>query len=117
MPMHACAPACCVITTACRVSPQDCTLLSADVIDLLDRMFELDEHARIGIDDISAHRWMQKPLPPLYANAYEQLDKEQAIIDKQVGCGTRKSSTGCCGGQRGLSVKQGVQGARSARAG
>lgn len=60
-------------------------MLSPECIDLLDKMFELDEDKRITMQGIKQHPWFCKPLPPLYAHALEQLNREQQQINQQVG--------------------------------
>lgn len=65
----------------------DCSLLSPDCIDLLDKMFELDESQRITVSGIKAHPWFTRTLPPLYRDALEQLRREQEVIDQQVAAG------------------------------
>eukprot|EP00879_Flechtneria_rotunda_P027184 GHRR01029062.1.p1 GENE.GHRR01029062.1~~GHRR01029062.1.p1 ORF type:complete len:211 (+),score=73.67 GHRR01029062.1:167-799(+) len=66
---------------------QDCFMLSSDSIDLLNKMFDLDEHKRITISGIRNHPWFCKPLPPLYQQALAAMNQEQASIDQQVAAG------------------------------
>ncbi|KAF5837307.1 kinase-like domain-containing protein [Dunaliella salina] len=56
--------------------------LSPELKDLLDKMFEVKQDSRIGIDTIKAHPWFKKPLLPKYAAALATLSKAQAAIDE-----------------------------------
>ncbi|KIZ07629.1 hypothetical protein MNEG_0325 [Monoraphidium neglectum] len=65
----------------------DCGMLSPDCIDLLDRMFELEEPKRITVAGIKRHPWFNRQLPSQYGGALEQLAREQKAIDQQVATG------------------------------
>jgi len=56
--------------------------LSPELKDLLDKMFEVKQDSRIGIDTIKSHPWFKKPLLPKYAAALATLSKAQAAIDE-----------------------------------
>ena len=57
--------------------------LSADVLDLLDRMLEPDECKRITMDGVRAHAWYNQQLPPPMEAALAVQVREQA---KLAGC-------------------------------
>ncbi|WIA40085.1 hypothetical protein OEZ86_013498 [Tetradesmus obliquus] len=58
-----------------------------ECVDLLNHMFHLDEQQRITVPEIRAHPWYRRPLPPLYAQAMGAIMQEQARIDQQVASG------------------------------
>ncbi len=53
-------------------------------MDLLDRMFELDENKRIDIAAIMQHPWYKAPMRPVYEDALEKLALEQEVVEKRV---------------------------------
>ncbi|KAK9808852.1 hypothetical protein WJX72_005109 [[Myrmecia] bisecta] len=59
--------------------------LSAECIDLLDKIFVTDEKKRITLQQIKEHPWVMRPQPPLYAKAEEKFVKEQARVEEFVG--------------------------------
>lgn len=61
--------------------------MSPESINLLDRMFELDEAKRIDVRGIKAHPWYQGPLREPLQQALTKLEKEQALIDRNVEAG------------------------------
>ena len=56
--------------------------LSAEVKDLLTRIFKTDEAHRITIPEIKDHPWYTKPLDPKYQKAQSQIDALQGDLDK-----------------------------------
>lgn len=65
----------------------DILKLSDEVKDLLDKMFEARQEARISIPGIKQHPWYLKPLLPKYQAALDQLNREQAAIDLKATSG------------------------------
>ena len=55
--------------------------LSADALDLLDRMLEPDERKRITMDGVRAHAWFKQPLPPRMEAALAAQAREQGKLD------------------------------------
>lgn len=58
--------------------------LSPEVKDLLDKILVVDPSKRIDIHGITNHPWFKKPLPPLYQQAIDKLERQQAELDKHV---------------------------------
>ncbi|KAI8469214.1 MAG: kinase-like domain-containing protein [Monoraphidium minutum] len=71
----------------------DCGMLSPDCIDLLNRMFELEEDKRVSVTDITEHPWFNRPLPPLYEGALHELAVQQAAIDAEAAKGAYVSAS------------------------
>ncbi len=57
------------------------------VMDLLNKMFELDEKKRIDIKGIMDHPWYRLPMRKEYTEALDALEAEQRIRDQKVGFG------------------------------
>ena len=49
----------------------------------MDRIFEVDEAARITIPAIQAHPWYNVPLSPSFRAAEEQICREQALLESR----------------------------------
>jgi serine/threonine-protein kinase SRK2 len=58
--------------------------LSPECRDLLDRMFDVNQETRIGVEEIVAHPWFTRPLPDKYERALEVLRADQAAIDARL---------------------------------
>eukprot|EP00955_Chlamydomonas_euryale_P092099 364681-Chlamydomonas_euryale.AAC.12 len=52
--------------------------LSPAVVDLLDRMLDVDEASRASLDDVAAHEWLAAPLPTNMTAALDAAAAEQA---------------------------------------
>lgn len=65
--------------------------LSAEVIQLLDGMFELDEKKRLDIKAIKEHPWFNLPMSPELTRATEKLERHQANMESKVAAGTYRS--------------------------
>jgi serine/threonine protein kinase len=59
--------------------------------DLLARIFEPDEDARISVKGILEHPWSTLPIPEPFHSALEQMGREQARIDGEVAAGKHAS--------------------------
>jgi hypothetical protein len=62
--------------------------------DLLDRIFDLDEEQRLGIEGVKAHPWYNLPLGDSLQQALDKAAREQAAIDHQVARGLHKVRCG-----------------------
>ena len=51
--------------------------MSPECVDLLDRIFQLNESKRIKISDIRQHAWFTAPMSPKYASAMQAITSEQ----------------------------------------
>uniref|UniRef100_A0A7R9VAN3 cyclin-dependent kinase n=1 Tax=Chlamydomonas euryale TaxID=1486919 RepID=A0A7R9VAN3_9CHLO len=83
------------IKTSWREAPNNSSAasrLSPELKDMLDRMFEVKQDARIDVAGIRAHPWLLKPLPKPLASALKSLEVEQAKIDTLVAQGAYKNS-------------------------
>jgi serine/threonine protein kinase len=58
--------------------------LSPECMDLLNRVFVLDEKMRISIDGLKSHPWTTKPLLPRYQAALDHLREEQKKVDDYI---------------------------------
>jgi len=58
--------------------------LSPECRDLLDRMFDVNQETRIGVEGIVAHPWFARPLPAKYEAALETLRREQTGVDRRL---------------------------------
>lgn len=58
--------------------------LSPECRDLLDRIFVVDPKKRITITQIMQHPWYNLPLPPRYQQALNDLQGEQAAMEKRA---------------------------------
>ncbi len=58
------------------------TQLSAEIKDLLDKIFVVDEGKRITVDEIKEHPWYNKPLPEPYKAAWDNMRKKQEELDE-----------------------------------
>lgn len=56
---------------------------STEVQDLLGRMFDKEEGTRATIEEILAHPWCRRELPPILQNKLRFLEEEQAKIDSE----------------------------------
>ena len=65
--------------------------LSNDAIDLLDRMFELDEDKRISVKGIMAHRWFSSPMRAEFQEATRQMEADQVEMEKRIAIGAFRS--------------------------
>ncbi|GAX77681.1 hypothetical protein CEUSTIGMA_g5124.t1 [Chlamydomonas eustigma] len=65
--------------------------LSAEVMDLLDKVFELDEQKRIDVKGIKAHPWFNKAMRPELEAATAKLEADQLVNDKKVASGAYHS--------------------------
>ncbi len=54
--------------------------LSPEAMDLLDRMFELDEAKRIDVKDIKTHPWFSLPMRPEYQDAIQKIESKQVCV-------------------------------------
>ena len=68
--------------------------LSAELTDLLDRIFTGDEEARIGIEGIKRHAWFNRPLPPKYGRALARFDAELAARAERYATDTAQHREG-----------------------
>mmetsp|Transcript_9712 Transcript_9712/g.18147 ORF Transcript_9712/g.18147 Transcript_9712/m.18147 type:complete len:425 (-) Transcript_9712:282-1556(-) len=68
------------------------TRLSHELKELLDKMFEVKQDARISVEGIKNHPWFNKPLPSRYAEALNDLNEAQHLIDEQVAKGAYTSA-------------------------
>jgi serine/threonine protein kinase len=59
--------------------------------DLLARIFEPDEDARISVKGILEHPWSTAPMPEPFCSALEQMMREQERIDGEVAAGRHAS--------------------------
>ncbi|KXZ42321.1 hypothetical protein GPECTOR_162g136 [Gonium pectorale] len=83
------------IKTSWREAPNNSSAasrLTPELKDLLDRMFDVKQESRASIETIKAHPWFNRPLPPRYEEALEELQKEQREIDEQVSKGAFQSA-------------------------
>ena len=58
--------------------------LSPECKDLLNRIFVIDATKRVTIEQIEAHPWYLKPLPPKYQVVLDRLAKEQEGVDARM---------------------------------
>lgn len=58
--------------------------LSPECKDLLNRIFVIDATKRVTIEQIEAHPWYLKPLPPKYQVVLDRLTKEQEGVDARM---------------------------------
>lgn len=65
----------------CRIPLPIPTQLSAEIKDLLDKIFVVDEGKRITVDEIKDHPWYNKPLPEPYKAAWDTLRTKQEELD------------------------------------
>ncbi|MEW5300496.1 MAG: hypothetical protein WDW36_003426 [Sanguina aurantia] len=76
------------IKTSWRELPNNSSVapkLTSDLKDMLDKMFDVKSESRIGIDQIKAHPWFDRPLSPKYMPAFELLVREQDALDEELG--------------------------------
>lgn len=71
--------------------------MSPEGVDLLDRIFQLNEGKRIKIPEIRQHPWFTAPMVPKFATAMKSIDAEQEgllkLMDKFK---VRAHNTTCC---------------------
>lgn len=65
--------------------------LSKDALDLLGRMFELDEDMRIDVKGIRGHPWFSSPMRPEFQEATRKMEADQEEIDKRAMIGAFRS--------------------------
>jgi serine/threonine protein kinase len=65
--------------------------LTPEARDLLARIFEPDEAARISVKGILEHPWSTAPMPEPFHSALEQMKGEQDRIDAEVAAGAHAS--------------------------
>ncbi|KAK9860325.1 hypothetical protein WJX84_006816 [Apatococcus fuscideae] len=58
--------------------------LSPECIDLLNRIFVIDEKDRISLQQIKAHPWYNKPLLAKHTHAEKQIATQQAEIQRYI---------------------------------
>lgn len=58
--------------------------LSPECIDLLNRIFVIDEKERISLQQIKAHPWYNKPMLAKHTHAEKQIATQQAEIQKYI---------------------------------
>ena len=69
--------------------------LSPECVDLLNRIFVIDEKERISLAEIKAHPWYNKPLLAKHTHAEKQIAIQQAEIQRYIQ--TRKiDEVTCC---------------------
>ncbi len=80
-PRHsrACHP--CLLTLALRRARAQ---LTPECMDLLNKIFVIDQNQRITVPNIKAHPWYTKPLLPKYEAAEAVLAKSQAEVDAYI---------------------------------
>ncbi|PSC68747.1 serine threonine-kinase SRK2H-like [Micractinium conductrix] len=57
---------------------------SPDLFDLTSRILHLDPRKRIRLEDIAAHPWMQKPLPPELESAWQRVRHAQMHLERRL---------------------------------
>ena len=67
--------------------------LSPECMDLLNKIFVIDELKRITLKGIREHPWYNKPLENKYASAFELFSREQDEKDRYIA--TRRLSEVC----------------------
>ena len=58
--------------------------LSPEVKDLLDQILVIDPSKRITVEGIIEHPWYKQKLPAKYQTALDEMDRQQAELDKHV---------------------------------
>lgn len=58
--------------------------MSPECVDLLNRIFQINEGKRIKIEEIRQHPWYVEPLSPRYEQAMHDILAQQAQIDAQL---------------------------------
>lgn len=69
--------------------------MSPECVDLLNRIFQINESKRIKIEDIRQHPWYLEPLSPRYEKAMQQILAEQEDIDAQLRMASVRPLTLC----------------------
>ena len=58
--------------------------LTPECMDLLNKIFVIDQNQRITVPNIKAHPWYTKPLLPKYVEAEAVLAKRQTEVDAYI---------------------------------
>ncbi len=58
--------------------------LSSEVKDLLDQILVIDPTKRITVEGITEHPWYKQKLPARYQKALDEMDRQQAELDRHV---------------------------------
>eukprot|EP00967_Tisochrysis_lutea_P034089 scaffold40596_cov18-Tisochrysis_lutea.AAC.1 len=75
-------------------------------------MFDLDEEKRIGIREIRAHPWYNKPMPQKFVEALDKLTESQEHNNNKLEAGVYQVRAGSCH-HAASSVPEGVLGSAS----
>ena len=60
--------------------------ISPEAQELLDQLLNPDEDARITLQAVKSHPWMQRRLPAMYERALQNMDSQQQQLVQQRGC-------------------------------
>eukprot|EP00803_Ostreobium_quekettii_P006140 evm.model.scf_58.12 EVM.evm.TU.scf_58.12 scf_58:110984-115751(+) len=66
--------------------------LSPECRDLLDKVFELNEKRRCGVEDIKRHAWFNMPMPPKYEAALKRLEQQQEKVRRVAAAGKSRAT-------------------------